>query len=69
MRSGNLGCWSTGGLDLPPLGERECMHFHRKSIDSEVLDEVPQSRLLADRRLRSTPIRGAKMYAFSYEIH
>ncbi len=34
------------------------------SYDSEVLDEVRQSRRLEDLGLRSTPIREARTYGF-----
>ena len=67
MRSGNLDRGPTGGLDPPPSGERECMDFLRKTVDSEVSDEVRQSRRLEDLVLRSTPIRRARMYGFPEE--
>ena len=64
MRSGNRERSPTGGLDPPPLGERECMDFLRESYESELSDEVRQSRAQADWGLRSTPIRRARMYGF-----
>ena len=36
------------------------MDFHRNSYDSEVLDELRQSRRLEDSGLSSTPIREAR---------
>ena len=55
MRSGNFdrceqASRPTGGLDPPPLGEREFVNFLRKTIDSEVSDEFRQSRSLRDGR-------------------
>ena len=56
MRSANRGGGGTWSLDPPPLGERECMDFLRKTIDSEVSDDVRQSRRQSDLELRSTPL-------------
>ena len=43
MWSGNLERWPTWSLDPPPLGERECMDFLKKSYGSQLLDGVRQS--------------------------
>ena len=64
MRSGNRERRPTGDLDPPPLGERENMDFLKENYESELSDEVRQSRAQSDRGLRSTPIRGARMYGF-----
>ncbi len=58
LGSGNRGGSPIWGLDPPPLGEQECMEFPRKTIDSEVSDEV---------RFRSNPIRRARMYGIPQE--
>ncbi len=56
MGSGNRGRWPTGTPDRPLFGRSEYMDFHRKSDGSEASHGVWQSRSLADRELRSTPI-------------
>ncbi len=67
MRPGNRNGWPAWGLDPPPLGERECVDFLRKSYESELPDEARQLQRLADLGLRSTPIREARMYGFPQE--